>query len=65
MARKPRLDGPGWFYHVLARWNRRATIFHDDADYHAHQARLERYRQRDGVTCMPKLNTQACPLHLI
>lgn len=31
MARKPRLDVPGGFYHVLARGNRRATIFHDHA----------------------------------
>jgi len=29
MARKPRLDVPGGFYHVLARGNRRTTIFHD------------------------------------
>jgi REP element-mobilizing transposase RayT len=50
MARKPRLDVPGGFYHVLARGNRRTTIFHDDADYRAYLARLERYRQRDGVT---------------
>jgi len=36
MARKPRLDVPGWFYHVLACGNCRAY--------------LERYRQHDGVT---------------
>jgi hypothetical protein len=47
MARKPRLDVPGGFYHVLARGNRRATIFHDHADYRAY---LERHRHRDGVT---------------
>ncbi len=50
MARSPRLDVTGAFYHVLARGNRRATIFHDDADYRAYLARLERYRQRDGLT---------------
>jgi len=38
MARKPRLDVPGGFSHVLARGNRRATIFHDDADYRAYLA---------------------------
>lgn len=32
MARKPRFDVPGVFYHVLACGNRRTTIFHDDAD---------------------------------
>jgi hypothetical protein len=50
MAGKPRLDVPGGFYHVLACGNRRATIFHDDADYRAYQERPERYRHRDGVT---------------
>jgi hypothetical protein len=46
MARKPRLDVPGAFYHVIARGNRSTTVFHDDADYHAYFKRLERYRQR-------------------
>lgn len=49
MARQPRLNVPGGVYHVLARGNRRATIFHDDWDYRAYLERLERYRQRDGV----------------
>ena len=40
MARKPRLDVPGAFYHVIARGNRRAAIFHDDADYRAYLDRL-------------------------
>jgi len=34
MACKPRLDFPGAFFHVIARGNQRATIFHDEADYH-------------------------------
>ncbi|MCC6140614.1 MAG: transposase [Nitrospira sp.] len=50
MARKPRLDFPGAFYHVIVRGNQRATIFHDAADYTAYLERLERYRRRDGVT---------------
>ena len=50
MARKPRIEFSGAFYHVLARGNRRATIFHDDADSLAYLDRLERYRHRDGVT---------------
>jgi REP element-mobilizing transposase RayT len=50
MARKPRIELSGAFYHVLARGNRRATIFHDDADCLAYLDRLERYRHRDGVT---------------
>jgi len=72
MARKPRLHFPGAFYHVIARGNRRAAIFHDEADYHTYLDRLERYRQRDGATLhayvlMPNhvhllLETGDCPL---
>ena len=50
MARKPRIEFTGAFYHVIARGNRRATLFHDDADFLAYLDRLERYRRRDGVT---------------
>ena len=50
MARKPRLDFPGGFYHIIARGNRRAPIFHDAEDYAAYLDRLERYRHRDDVT---------------
>jgi putative transposase len=49
MARKPRIEFPGAFYHVIVRGNQRATIFHDAADYTAYLTRLERYRRRDGV----------------
>jgi hypothetical protein len=49
MARKPRIEFAGAFSHVNARGNRRALIFHDDADYRAYLDRWERYRQRDGV----------------
>ncbi len=49
MARKPRVEFPGAFYHVIARGNRRAPLFHDDADYEAYLERLERYRRRDGL----------------
>jgi putative transposase len=47
MARKPRIDFPGTLSHVIARGNRRATLFHDEADYTAYLDRLERYRYRD------------------
>jgi REP element-mobilizing transposase RayT len=50
MARKPRIDFPGAFSHVIVRGNRRATIFHDPADYTAYLERLEQYRRRDGIT---------------
>lgn len=50
MAREPRLDFPGTFFHVIVRGNQQATVFHDEADYTAYLDRLERYRRRDGVT---------------
>lgn len=50
MARKPRVEFAGAFYHVIARGNRRATLYHDEADYTAYLDRLERYRARDGAT---------------
>lgn len=33
MARSLRIEFPGAFYHVMARGNRRATIFHDEDDH--------------------------------
>jgi putative transposase len=51
MARKPRVDFPGALYHVIVRGNRRTTLFHDAADYHAYLERLERYRRRDHLRC--------------
>ena len=32
MSRSLRIEFPGAFYHVMARGNRRETIFHDDDD---------------------------------
>jgi REP element-mobilizing transposase RayT len=32
MARKPRIEYPGAFLHVIARGNNRQEIFHDDED---------------------------------
>ena len=49
MARKPRVEYPGAFYHVIARGNNRQAIFRDDKDHTTYLQRLERYRQRDSV----------------
>lgn len=40
MGRAPRADYAGHLYHVLNRANRRATIFHKDADYEAFEGIL-------------------------
>ncbi len=33
MARKIRIEFPGFFYHILARGNNKQVIFKDDQDY--------------------------------
>ncbi|MBG9445309.1 transposase [Cytobacillus firmus] len=44
MPRQPRVWYPGAMYHIVARGNRRAAIFHDHADYRAYLAILEDVR---------------------
>lgn len=50
MARKPRVEFSGAFYHVICRGNQRQAIFHSDADKTHYLDRLEHYRQRYGFT---------------
>ena len=50
MARKPRVEFSGAFYHVIARGNHRQALFRDDADRTTYLARLEHYRQRHRFT---------------
>ncbi len=51
MARKPRVEFAGACYHVIARSNCRATLFHDKADYTAYLDRLRHYQERDHLIC--------------
>jgi REP element-mobilizing transposase RayT len=46
MARKPRIEYPGAFYHVLSRGNRTLPIFKDDEDRLRFLLKLEQYRER-------------------
>ena len=46
MARKPRIEFAGAFYHVIVRGNQRQKIFHDDHDRLAYLERIEHYRER-------------------
>ncbi len=46
MVRKPRIEFPGAFYHVVSRGNQRQKIFHDKADHLAYLERLEHYRNK-------------------
>jgi REP element-mobilizing transposase RayT len=48
MARKPRVEFPGAFYHVICRGNQRQVIFRSDADRRYYLERLEEYRRRYG-----------------
>lgn len=48
MARKPRVEFDGAFYHVIVRGNQRQRTFRDDRDRLTYLERLEHYRQRYG-----------------
>jgi len=48
MARKPRVEFDGAFYHVIVRGNQRQRTFQDDQDRITYLQRLEHYRQRYG-----------------
>jgi len=50
MARKPRVEFDGVFYHVIVRGNQRQKIFGDDRDRLAYLERLEQYRERFGFS---------------
>ena len=50
MARKPRVEFAGAFYHVICRGNQRQTIFHSDGDRAHYLDRLEHYRERYEFT---------------
>ncbi|MBI5167066.1 MAG: transposase [candidate division NC10 bacterium] len=50
MARKPRLEYPGAFYHVIARGNQKQKIFHREADFRKYLTLLSLYRNRYSFT---------------
>ncbi len=43
MARKPRIQFPGAFYHVIARGNGGQKIFRDSQDYERYLSYLREY----------------------
>jgi len=48
MARKPRIQFEGAFYHIIVRGNQRQDIFLDEADRRQYLERLHRYRNKCG-----------------
>jgi putative transposase len=46
MARKPRIEYEGAFYHVITRGNQRQKIFKDPADYQKYLQFLTIYKNR-------------------
>ena len=48
MARKPRIEYPGAFYHVMTRGNRKEAIFKDDKDRLRFLQKLLEYKERYG-----------------
>jgi REP element-mobilizing transposase RayT len=49
MARRRRILGPGLLYHVVARGNRRETVFPSPSDYESYLHQLVAYRTRYAV----------------
>ena len=48
MARKPRIQYSGAFYHIIVRGNQRQNIFLEDADRLGYLERLGRYKKKYG-----------------
>jgi len=48
MARKPRIEFPGAFYHIIVRGNQRQGIFLDDNDCDEYLRRLQKYKKVHG-----------------
>ncbi len=46
MARKPRIEFEGAFYHVITRGNQRQKIFKDERDYKKYLEILSGYREQ-------------------
>ncbi len=46
MARRPRIEYAGALYHVIARGNRKETVFLNNADYEDYLSRLSLYKKR-------------------
>lgn len=48
MARKPRIQFEGAFYHIIVRGNQRQNIFLDESDFREYLERLHKYRNKCG-----------------
>lgn len=48
MARPPRIQFPGAFYHIIVRGNQRQDIFFDDEDRVEYLERIRRYKREHG-----------------
>lgn len=46
MARKPRIEYEGAFYHVITRGNQRQKIFKEEIDYEKYLEILSRYKSQ-------------------
>lgn len=46
MARKPRVEYPGAFYHVISRGNNKQVIFQDEQDYRVYITRIGKYHEK-------------------
>ena len=63
MARKPRIQFPGAFYHVIAQGKRGQKIFRDFQDYERYLSFLREYKVRFGFFGL-RLHVDAYPYSL-
>ena len=52
MLRQPRIDLPGYLYHVIGRAIERRKIFIDESDYEDFMSRLEKCLEKTGNRCL-------------
>jgi len=52
MPRKPRIDFPGHFYHVISRGIERREIFVEEGDYEDFLHRLKKALNQTGAKCL-------------
>jgi putative transposase len=50
MARKPRIEYPGAFFHIIVRGNNREKVFRDDADYVRYLQKLLYFSREGDIT---------------
>jgi len=65
MANKPHVELPRPLFHVIARGNRRARLFHDEVHYHPQLDHWERHHGRDRPADLKQVESAGLPNPLL